>query len=52
MKQIIICTDCGGYAVVTGTPDDYRVMCLHCDPRGPLVKRVTGHPEDVEGSEG
>ncbi|KKN74906.1 hypothetical protein LCGC14_0386550 [marine sediment metagenome] len=52
MKQIIICTDCGGMATVTGDPDDYRVLCNHCDPRGPIIKRVTGHPEDVEGSEG
>lgn len=48
MKKITICTDCGGYAVVEGDPEDYRVMCLHCDPRGLLIKRVLGHPEDVE----
>jgi len=32
------CADCGGLAVVEGTRDSYRVICYHCDPRGPVVK--------------
>ena len=33
-----ICTDCGGTAVVEGNEESYRVICYHCDPRGPVVK--------------
>ena len=51
MKRVITCTDCGGLSVATGTPDDYQVCCLHCDPRGPLIKRVIGQPHDEEVGE-
>jgi len=51
MRKIIICIDCGGHAVATGTPGDYRVLCNHCDPRGPIVKRVIGRPQDVAEEE-
>ena len=39
MKRQTICPDCGGIASITGTEDDYEVICNHCDPRGPVVKR-------------
>ena len=39
MKRQTICTDCGGTATIKGTPDDYEVICNHCDPRGPVVKK-------------
>lgn len=42
MKHQTICTDCGRTAIVRGTPDDYEVICNHCDPRGPVVKGGDG----------
>ncbi|KKN28547.1 hypothetical protein LCGC14_0853140 [marine sediment metagenome] len=42
MKRQTICTDCGGTATITGTEDDYEIICNHCDPRGPVVKEKEG----------
>ena len=43
MRRTTICTDCGGIATVSGTPDDSQIICNQCDPRGPVIKEVYRH---------
>ena len=39
MRASTLCLGCGGEAVVLGSPDDYVIICYHCDPQGPVVRR-------------